>query len=132
MSQENIDVSVAAFDAWNRGDYEAWIEAFDSDCEFWPLRAQLEGRPYRGHAGLRAFVPELINDWDGVQFSLDEIRDRGDLVVGRAHFRGRGRVSGAELDLAIGVVAIVRAGKIVQARMYSDPAEAFEAAGLSP
>jgi ketosteroid isomerase-like protein len=132
LSQESIDLSVATFEAWNRGDYEAWVRAFDSNCEFWPLRAQLEGHSYRGHAGLREFMRELTNEWEGVRFSLDEIRDRDDFVVARARFQARGRASGAELNIPIGVVAIVRAGKVVKVRMYSDPAEAFEVAGLQP
>jgi ketosteroid isomerase-like protein len=130
MSQENVELALSAFDAWNRGDYEAWIEAFDSECEFSPLRAQLEGRPYRGHDGLRQFMRDLTDDWENVRFGLSDIRDAGDQLVGLIRFKGRGRISQAELDLPIGVVASMREGKILKMRMYSDPADALEAAGL--
>jgi len=40
MSQENVEIVRAAFDAWNRGDIEAWISAWDEQAEFYPLRAQ--------------------------------------------------------------------------------------------
>ena len=130
MSEENVNLGRLAFDAWNRGDYDAWIDAFDGECEFWPLRAQLEGRPYRGHDGLRQFADDLTEEWEHVRFVLSEARDAGNQVVALAQIEARGRASGAELHIPIGVVATMRAGKIVEARMYSDPAEAFEAAGL--
>jgi ketosteroid isomerase-like protein len=130
MSEENIDLARSGFDSWNRGDYDAWIEVFDSECEFWPLRAQLEGRPYRGHDGLRQFTRDLTDEWEHVRFVLNDIRDTGDQLVALAHFDARGRVSEAELHLPIGVVATVREGKIAKVRMYSDPADALEAVGL--
>jgi ketosteroid isomerase-like protein len=131
MSEENVEVALRAFDAWNRGDYEAWIKAFDTECEFSPLRAQLEGQPYRGHDGLRQFMRDVTDEWESVRFGLSDIRDTGDQLVGLLRFKARGRISQAELDLPIGVVASVRDGKIFRVRMYSDPAEALEAAGLS-
>jgi ketosteroid isomerase-like protein len=130
MSQENVELARAVIDGWNRGDYDAWIEAFDDDCEFRPLRAQLEGRPYRGHDGLRQFAHDLTLEWRQVRFALNEIRDVGDQVVVLARFHARGRASGADLDVPIGVVGRVREGKITEARMFSDPDEALKAAGL--
>ena len=132
MSQESIDLGVAAIEAWNRGHYEGWVHAFASNCELWPLRAQLEGNPYRGHAGLREFMRDVTDDWEGVRFSVEESRDKGDFIVARVRFRGRGRASRADIDVPIGVVSTVRAGKIVETHMYSDPAEAFAVAGLQP
>jgi ketosteroid isomerase-like protein len=51
VSQDNVEIVRAAFDAWNRGDFDAWISAWDDQAEFHPLRAQLEGGAYRGHDG---------------------------------------------------------------------------------
>jgi ketosteroid isomerase-like protein len=62
---------------------------------------------------------------------LNEVREVGDHVVVLARFHGRGRASGAEVDIPIGVVGKVREGKIAEARMFSDPDEALEAAALS-
>jgi hypothetical protein len=63
-------------------------------------------------------------------FALNEVREVGDHVVVLARFHGRGRASGAEVDIPIGVVGKVRERKIAEARMFSDPDEALEAAGL--
>jgi ketosteroid isomerase-like protein len=131
MSQENVEIVRGTIDAWNRGDYEAWIEGFDSECEFRPLRAQLEGEAYRGHSGLRQFMDDLTLEWEQVRFEVSEIRDVGDKVLVLIRFQGRGRASGADLDVPIGIVGKVRRGKITEARMFSDPHEALDAVGVS-
>jgi ketosteroid isomerase-like protein len=130
MSEENVEIIRAAFDAWNRGDHEALIEMWDEEAEFYPLRAQLEGRAYRGPQGLREFIGELADEWEEVQFEIEEIRDKGEEGVGFGRFRARGRASGVELNVPLGVVGIVRNKKIVYSRFFSDPAEALKAAGL--
>jgi uncharacterized protein len=95
------------------------------------LRAQLEGEPYWGHDGLNRFLAEMTEEWEGVRFEIDETRDAGEQVVGTGRFRARGRASGVELDVPLGVLTTVRYGKIVYARFFSEPADALAAAGLS-
>ena len=131
MSQENVELVRGAINAWNRDDYDAWIEYFDPDCEFRPLRAQLEDQAYRGHDGLRQFMDDLTEEWEQVRFEVGQIRDVGSKVLVLIRFQARGRASGAELDVPIGIVGKVRQGKITQSRMFSDPDEALEAVGLS-
>jgi ketosteroid isomerase-like protein len=130
VSQENVEIVRRGLAAWNRGDYDAWIATCDEDCEFRPLRSQLEGHAYRGHRGLRQFAREITEEWEHVRFVPNEIRDRGDLVVALAHFDAKGRASGVDLDLPVGILVRLRAGKMVEGRVYSDPDEALEAAGL--
>ncbi len=130
MSQENVELVRGAINAWNRDDYDAWIECFDPDCEFRPLRAQLEDQAYRGHDGLRQFMDDLTEEWEQVRFEVGQIRDVGNKVLVLIRFQARGRASGAELDVPIGIVGKVRHGKITRSRMFSDPDEALEAAGL--
>ena len=65
MSQENVEIVRAAFEAWNRGDFDRLLSLWSEEAEFYPLRAQLEGRPYHGHKGLRRFVAEIGEEWRG-------------------------------------------------------------------
>ena len=131
MSQENVENALAAVDAWNRGDREAWMAVWDEEAEFYPLRAQLEGKSYRGHDGLERFLAELAEDWEEVRFEIEETRDAGEQVVGIGRFRARGRASGVDINVPLGVFTRMRRGKIVYTRLFSEPAEALEAAGLS-
>jgi ketosteroid isomerase-like protein len=130
MSEENVEIGLAAVDAWNRGDREAWMALWDGEAEFYPLRAQLEGESYSGHEGLERFLAEMTEEWKEVRFEIEETRDAGEQVIGIGRFRARGRASGVDLDVPLGVFTRVRRGKIVYTRLFSEPAEALEAAGL--
>lgn len=130
MSRENVEILRAAFEAWNRGDLDALLDLWGEEAGFYLLRAQLEGRPYRGHEGLRRFVAELAEEWTDVRFEIDELRDTGEHVVGSGRFRARGRTSGLDLDVPLGVIGTVRSERIVYGRMFSDPAEFLKAVGL--
>ncbi len=130
MSQENVEIALTAVDAWNRGDREAWLDLWDEKAEFYPLRAQLEGESYSGHDGLTRFLAEMTQDFEEVRFEIDETRDAGEQVVGIGRFRARGRASGVDLNVPLGVLTRMRRGKIVYTRLFSEPADALEAAGL--
>jgi ketosteroid isomerase-like protein len=130
MSQKNVEIVLAAFDAWNRGDHDAFVDLWGEEAEFWPFRAQLEGRAYRGRDGLRRFIAEVAGDWEELRFQVDEMRDAGEQMAGRGRFRARGKASGVEVDAPFGFVGGVRDKKVVYARFFSDPADALEAAGL--
>jgi ketosteroid isomerase-like protein len=131
MSQENVEVVRVLVEAWNRGDRDAWLAAWDQEAEFYPLRSQVEGRPYRGHEGLRQFWVEIGGVWGSARLRVDEVRDAGDRFVALGNLAAAGRPSGVELDAPLGIVGSVRNGKLIYARFFSDPAEALEAAGLS-
>src|SRR5215208_3086176 len=130
MSQENVEINLSVVDAWNRGDREAWMALWDEEAEFYPLRAQLEGESYRGHDGMERFLGEMAEDWEEVRFEIDEARDAGEQVVGIGRFRARGRASGVDLTVPLGVLTRVRRGKIVYTRFFSGASDALEAAGL--
>ena len=136
MSEENVEVARRFGDALNaflRGEMsnEAWLALWDEEAEFVPLRAQLEGESYSGHDGLMRFVAELAEDFEEVRFEIEETRDAGEQVVGIGRFRARGRASGVNINVPVGVVQRVRRGKIVYTRLFSEPADALEAARLS-
>jgi ketosteroid isomerase-like protein len=97
-----------AFDAWNRGDHDAVLRVWDEGAAFYPLRAQLERRAYRGRDGLRRFFVELAEEWEEVRFEIDEIRDTGGQIVGLGRFQARGKGSGVEIDVPLGMVGMVR------------------------
>ncbi|HZA89916.1 MAG TPA: nuclear transport factor 2 family protein [Solirubrobacterales bacterium] len=130
MSEQNVEITREAFEAWGRGDREAWVAMFDEESELYSLRAQLEGHPYRGHDGLRRFLADLDEHWDYVRFGVREIRDAGEQVVALVDFKARGSASGVELDSPVALVVAVRGGKIMYGRFYSNPDEALAAAGL--
>jgi ketosteroid isomerase-like protein len=129
MSEESIEVARRSFEAWNRGDTETWIESWDEEAEFHPMRARLEGGAYRGHQGLRRFISEMSEEWDEVRFEVDSIQEAGQMLVATGRVSAKGRASGIDLDVPLALVGRVCAGKIAYSRFYPSPEEAFRAAG---
>jgi ketosteroid isomerase-like protein len=130
MSEENVEVIRAAVKTFNDEDYESWIATFDPECEFWPLRAQLEGRPYCGHEGLREFLRDVSEELEEPRLRLLDLRVAGDEVVANANMSARGRASHAAIEARVAFVARMREGRTVYFRFYSDP-EQVKATGLS-
>jgi hypothetical protein len=51
--------------------------------------------------------------------------------VGIGRFRARGRASGIDLNVPLGVLTRVRRKRIIYTRFFSEPSHALEAAGVS-
>ena len=76
MSQENVEIVRAAFEAWNAGDLERVIELVDPELEFVPFRSQLDGAPYVGADGMRQFARDSAEEWEYVQIVRRRIPSR--------------------------------------------------------
>ena len=130
MSQENVEIVRSMFDAWNRGDYEAAGAAFDREAEVeMRLGADLDGT-YRGFDEIAKMMREFWGTFGEFRSEPTDFATSGDEVVVTVNHRGRGRTSGAEVQMTNWQVFTVREGRIVRYRMYAEQAEALEAAGL--
>jgi ketosteroid isomerase-like protein len=95
MSQENVEIVRAGYDAFNRGDMEAIVATLDPAIEWWPAADEPIVEPYRGHDGYRALVGEIREYVPDLQAEIQESFAAGDHVVTCLRFWGRGRDSGA-------------------------------------
>jgi ketosteroid isomerase-like protein len=75
-------------------------------------------------------MAESDQDFEEVRFEIEETRDAGEQAVGLGRFRARGRASGVDLNVPLGVFIRVRNGKLVYLRLFTEPTDALEAAGL--
>jgi ketosteroid isomerase-like protein len=131
MSQENIEVARAAYDAWNRGDLKAALEHARSDVRFVqdsriPGAVDLSGR-----GAVQAWLESFYETWEEFRVAPDRIEPVGDRILILATIRAKGRMSQAEVEQRMGHVFTVRDGQIVEWRSYADPEDALEAVGLS-
>jgi ketosteroid isomerase-like protein len=131
VTAADVEIVRAALDAYLTGDTERVLEALDPDVELFPIRAVLEGVPYRGHEGFRRFVADMTEDWQDSRPQAENLRDLGNgivLVVGR--FRGRG-ASGVEVDTPAAWACEVEQGRIMRLRFYADEAAALQALDIA-
>jgi ketosteroid isomerase-like protein len=132
MSDENVQVVRASFDAWNNGGLSAWARFLASDVE-WRLPPDApEPGPYIGREAVLRQVRQQRDTWDA-----DTAEPLGDFIESGPRPRGRqvrlgcGRGRGPQMDLPISCVYTVRAGKINEFEFFWDHAEALRAVGLS-
>jgi ketosteroid isomerase-like protein len=131
MSQENVEIVHRAYEALHREDLDAFVDMHDVECEILPRIGIVEGGPYRGHDGLRAYLRDMRAAFTEWHVEVEETRDFGDTVIVRAHFRARGRDSGVALDLPLWQPIKFRGGRALWWAAYPSEAEALEAVGLS-
>jgi ketosteroid isomerase-like protein len=130
MSQENVEIVRAGFEAWNAGDMDAVRELLEPDAmivrglEGWPEGSQTVGRE-----AIMRFFEQLRETWDVDTFEPVEFIDAGDRVVGRLIWRGTGH--GPELRMEFSQVWTLRKGKVFLLEYFWDHAEALETLGLS-
>jgi ketosteroid isomerase-like protein len=130
MSAENVETVRRLVEAFNDRDLDALLAAIDPDAELQTLRAELEGRSYRGHEGMRRLLADFDQDWEYVRVEAEELRDAGDEVVVLGRLHARGRTSHIDLDVPMGFLWRFRDGKAVYGKTFSERADALRAAGL--
>jgi ketosteroid isomerase-like protein len=134
MSEENVEITLLALDAWDRRDAEAAVALMDPEgVSYPPFEMITEGRTYRGHAGARQYYEDLAEFTEESHAEYSEVHDLGDqtLGLGRVWFRF---ASGVELDEDAAFLMTWRNGKWVEVRAWTGHAahvDALEAAGLS-
>jgi ketosteroid isomerase-like protein len=128
MSQENVEIVRANFEAWNAGDMDALREMYDPTVivratEDWP-----EPGPFVGREAVMRQGEQLRETWDAVTIEpIGDFIDAGDRVAVRHVWRGVGH--GPQSNLEFTVVYTIRKGKIFGFEYFWDHAEALETLG---
>ncbi len=125
MSQENVEKFKRGFEAWNRDDFDLWIDGFDPEIEWFALM-----EVFRGHDGARRAWESFKGDMQ-LKIRFDEIRDLGDSVLALGEITGTGRTTGLDVSGEIAQLVTFRGGRAIRFRDFRSHAEGLEAAGLS-
>ena len=119
----------------------AYAAFADGDVEslrsFWREDAIYVNSPYAMEAGTREGRDAVVEIWNGLhslfEYEAVEVQEiteglAGVLVVVR--YRGRGKASGAPVDVPMAHAIQIRDGRVAQLAWYGTRAEAAAAAGL--
>ena len=70
MSQENVEIVRAAFDAYSRGDMESVLRLMDPEIVVAQRPEVPDGRTLHGHAGVMDAVAAWPEQWDDYQLEV--------------------------------------------------------------
>ena len=129
MSQENVEIVRAAIDAFNRGDWDAILEASAPDVEVDMSRAVGPAHGVYGREQLPRFWTEFATHWESARIEPDELIEMGEHLVVPWTLRAIGR-DGIEVEAHVNWTWTLRAGKIARVAYYPTRELALEAAGL--
>jgi ketosteroid isomerase-like protein len=132
MSQENLELTRAGFEAFNRGDFDWLSRSHDPAIEWTTTAEDPDAATHSGPEAVRRYFEEWTGSFSGLHGELEECFDASeDRVFVTARFRGRGTSSGVDMDWRLSLVYTFRNGKMTRAVEYFDRAEALDAVGWS-
>jgi ketosteroid isomerase-like protein len=129
MSEANVAVVRGMLDAFLRNDGETAIAAFDPDVE-WDGTNLPDGDISHGLDAVLAHVQRWAEMWETWEVELEDVTDAGeDRVI--TFFRERGRSkAGLDVNERHSELYLVRGGKIVYRKGFSDADEVLVEVGL--
>lgn len=134
MSEENVAIVRAIWDAINRGDLDeafGFVSESDDFVLDWSASEAPERGVYRGVSQVRSVFEEAREPWSEWQYFETEIIDAGDQVVRVGGLRAKGKGSGAEVEAHGAQVWTFKDGRPVSVRLFQSKEEALETTELS-
>lgn len=126
MSREELVRRAIA--AVNARDVEGYLEFCTDDIELHTPVAEVAG-PHEGPDGIRRFFADIEDAGPDFRLELERVELVGDRLLAFLQIRASGRTSGIAMDLETANVYEFDGDRIRRVRMYTDRAEAREAAG---
>jgi ketosteroid isomerase-like protein len=120
MATSHQELLERSRDAFNDRDPEAWITAWNADCEWHPfLTAREEGDPgYHGHNGIRAWFEDVDEMFSEIHVELETYREVGDRLLVLGQMEAKSRPSGAEVRSEVAWVVEARGEKFQRGWAY--------------
>src|SRR5436305_14337303 len=132
MSQENVEIVRRSLAAWERGDFDGFVQDWHPESEFFSafiVQGEGDGRAFRGLQGMRQYWDEWHSLWD-LRVVVSEARDLGEIVLVIAGMTVRGKGSGVEIESPLACVIEVDNGLLRKVHTYLNVTEALKAVGL--
>src|SRR3954469_7610957 len=122
MSEENVEIVRAAWEALERGDLDTMVTKLAPDAELDLTRAVGMDRGVYTVDEFRRLNEQFVNAWESVRWVAEEFIDAGDQVVMPFANRLRGR-DGIQVEARGVFVWTIHEGLTVRATLYQDKRE---------
>jgi ketosteroid isomerase-like protein len=133
MSQENVEIARAAFEAWNAGELQAVLSHFHPELVYHPRADEPDPSPHVGRDAYERLVYGFVDSSSEVTLEVLELIDAGDHLIAstllHGLLRGQGSASAGVSDTYVFAYKL-RDGLIVEGWEYRTKQEALEAVGL--
>jgi ketosteroid isomerase-like protein len=130
MSQENVEVVKAFFEAYNARNIEAVDRLLHPEAEITTLSTRA-GMPDHWRQGTtKRYFEQLDEAWTDLRIEVEDYCELGELVVALGVLRGAGMSSHVEVARDFATVFVVRNSQIVVLDTYDNWNAGLEAAGL--
>jgi ketosteroid isomerase-like protein len=134
MSQENVEIVRAAFEAWNAGELQDVLSRFHPELVYHPRADEPDPSPHVGRDAYERLVYGFVDSFSEVTLEVLELIDVGDHVIAstvlHGVLRGQGSASAGVSDTYVFVYKL-RDGLVVEGWEYRTKQEALEAGGLA-
>lgn len=133
MSQENVLAMRGLYEAFARGDLDAFQQGVSRDILWNEAENSLysAGNPYRSFAEVHdGVLAPTERDYENFRVEVAQLLDAGDHVVATGRYRGRNRLTGKELSAQFcHVLHVDSNGKLDRVQEYVDTLHEAEVAG---
>jgi uncharacterized protein len=121
----------AAYQQMSRGEMRSVLGLLDPEIEIRDRPESPDASEYHGHQGALASFQKGVDMFASFELFPEAVYEGEDEVVVVLRMRGVGKESGAPVEDRIAHHLTLRGEKAVRLQVYSDPADALRAAGIS-
>jgi len=130
MSQENVEVVRAVYEAVERGDLDTANSYLHPEIQFHTYAHSPEAGVYRGKEAVRKYNEELFGQFESLRIELEELIDAGDRVIAVTTQHAVPKGGREEIEVHMAELWTVRDQLLVERHSYSTRDEALEASRL--
>lgn len=121
LERTEAAVVTASYEALNRGDIDAAMEALAEDAE-WHESGAVPGAGghYEGRESIRTFLTDFLASWESFDQEIVEVREAGERIAVFIHLTAVGAGSSAKVDARYAHVWTMRGGRGARVDAFYD------------
>jgi ketosteroid isomerase-like protein len=130
MPEGNTEVVRSLYEAMNERDVERANGLTHPDVE-WESDPRLGMVPLLGRDAVIGFFQDQAQTFEDLRVEVERLSESGEKVLAFLNVTGRGRASGAAIDISIAHVWTLADGVVIHGEGFGDRDAAVHAAGLT-